>query len=516
MAERLEHPGERALDGLRAIIGVIATTCSRRAATASRTPSTARIGSSETNGLEGASTIASASRSPRARRAPGARRHALEAHGLHRIGGAAPDEPLLELELAGRRDDARAQAVVGRGQQAGREPERRAKSAVIAESGSPARRRSLRTRWRPMSRSPRMNQSLPPSSVTTAMRLARVARDAPALLRIDAARERVEHRVEIGRDREAPVLEVVADVADDRDARRAAWRRAGRARSARRRRRRRARSPGACVSASGEVVRRVEVAREPGQVHAPAAVARRAAGAVARAEGRGRRRPRSRSSCRRRRPPARAGGRARAARARRRPSRTAGRRRARRRPSPRVPLERERDAAVEIAPPSSSVSAPSARATACTSASGEITQTARPASRHAPTTRRSRNSTRSAARVARRARRRAATCRVAAPSRAPGPATRGGNGLPSSRVYDCLPPQLPPLRLGYKASAEQFAPAELLSFGLAAERLGLDSVAISDHFQPFRHDGGHSPASLPWLGALAAQTSRVLDRARAC
>jgi coenzyme F420-dependent glucose-6-phosphate dehydrogenase len=71
-------------------------------------------------------------------------------------------------------------------------------------------------------------------------------------------------------------------------------------------------------------------------------------------------------------------------------------------------------------------------------------------------------------------------------------------------------PEIPPLRLGYKASAEQFAPAELLSFGVAAERLGLDSVAVSDHFQPFRHDGGHSPASLPWLGALAASTSRIL------
>jgi coenzyme F420-dependent glucose-6-phosphate dehydrogenase len=71
-------------------------------------------------------------------------------------------------------------------------------------------------------------------------------------------------------------------------------------------------------------------------------------------------------------------------------------------------------------------------------------------------------------------------------------------------------PRFPPLRLGYKASAEQFAPPDLLSFALAAERLGLDSVAVSDHFQPFRHDGGHSPASLPWLGAVAARTSRIL------
>ena len=71
-------------------------------------------------------------------------------------------------------------------------------------------------------------------------------------------------------------------------------------------------------------------------------------------------------------------------------------------------------------------------------------------------------------------------------------------------------PDNSPLRLGYKASAEQFAPAPLLSFGVAAERLGLDSVAVSDHFQPFRHVGGHSPASLPWLGALVASTSRIL------
>ncbi len=65
------------------------------------------------------------------------------------------------------------------------------------------------------------------------------------------------------------------------------------------------------------------------------------------------------------------------------------------------------------------------------------------------------------------------------------------------------------ITLGYKASAEQFAPVELLRFALAAERNGFDSVAISDHFQPFRHTGGHAPAALPWLGALAVQSERI-------
>jgi coenzyme F420-dependent glucose-6-phosphate dehydrogenase len=66
------------------------------------------------------------------------------------------------------------------------------------------------------------------------------------------------------------------------------------------------------------------------------------------------------------------------------------------------------------------------------------------------------------------------------------------------------------LKLGYKASAEQFAPRELLDFSVEAERHGLEIVAISDHFQPFRHTGGHGPACLPWLGALGERTERAL------
>ena len=67
-----------------------------------------------------------------------------------------------------------------------------------------------------------------------------------------------------------------------------------------------------------------------------------------------------------------------------------------------------------------------------------------------------------------------------------------------------------PLRLGYKASAEQFGPSELLGFGVLAEESGFDSVFISDHLQPWRHDGGHAPAALPWLGALGARTERIV------
>jgi len=66
------------------------------------------------------------------------------------------------------------------------------------------------------------------------------------------------------------------------------------------------------------------------------------------------------------------------------------------------------------------------------------------------------------------------------------------------------------IRYGYKASAEQFGPRELLDFSVLAEQLGLEIVAVSDHFQPWRHHGGHGPASLVWLGALAERTERAL------
>jgi coenzyme F420-dependent glucose-6-phosphate dehydrogenase len=65
------------------------------------------------------------------------------------------------------------------------------------------------------------------------------------------------------------------------------------------------------------------------------------------------------------------------------------------------------------------------------------------------------------------------------------------------------------LKIGYKASAEQFTPSKLLEFSCLAEQVGFDSVFVSDHFQPWRHTGGHAPYSFAWMGAVGARTSRI-------
>jgi coenzyme F420-dependent glucose-6-phosphate dehydrogenase len=66
------------------------------------------------------------------------------------------------------------------------------------------------------------------------------------------------------------------------------------------------------------------------------------------------------------------------------------------------------------------------------------------------------------------------------------------------------------LRLGYKASAEQFGPRELLDFAVAAEDNGFESVFVSDHFQPWRHSDGHAPFAMAWLAATGERTKKVV------
>ncbi|MCF4121984.1 glucose-6-phosphate dehydrogenase (coenzyme-F420) [Antribacter sp. KLBMP9083] len=65
------------------------------------------------------------------------------------------------------------------------------------------------------------------------------------------------------------------------------------------------------------------------------------------------------------------------------------------------------------------------------------------------------------------------------------------------------------LKIGYKASAEQFGPRDLVELAVLAEETGLDSAVVSDHFLPWRHEGGHAPSALAWLAAAGERTSRI-------
>ncbi len=65
------------------------------------------------------------------------------------------------------------------------------------------------------------------------------------------------------------------------------------------------------------------------------------------------------------------------------------------------------------------------------------------------------------------------------------------------------------LRIGYKASAEQFGPRDLVEYAVQAEQVGLDSAVVSDHFLPWRHEGGHAPFALSWMAAVGERTSRI-------
>src|SRR3954471_9135435 len=65
------------------------------------------------------------------------------------------------------------------------------------------------------------------------------------------------------------------------------------------------------------------------------------------------------------------------------------------------------------------------------------------------------------------------------------------------------------VRIGYKASAEQFGPRELLDYAVRAEAAGFELVTVTDHFQPWRHHGGHAPAAMAWLAGAGQRTQSV-------
>ena len=65
------------------------------------------------------------------------------------------------------------------------------------------------------------------------------------------------------------------------------------------------------------------------------------------------------------------------------------------------------------------------------------------------------------------------------------------------------------MQFGYVLAGEEHDAATLVKNGVSAERVGFDFLFVSDHFHPWSHQQGHSPAVWPVLGALAHATSKV-------
>ena len=148
---------------------------------------------------------------------------------------AATDEPLLEGESPGRRDDMGAQPIVGRGEEAGSELDACAeRGRDLGERRTVAQGSSAHevetdvavAEPEPVLASPRRGRL---------ERVPRLVGAAPTALSVDQPGERVEQAVEVGRDVEPEDLDVVADVSDDGELVRRRARRRDRARSGRRR-----------------------------------------------------------------------------------------------------------------------------------------------------------------------------------------------------------------------------------------------------------------------------------------
>lgn len=64
-----------------------------------------------------------------------------------------------------------------------------------------------------------------------------------------------------------------------------------------------------------------------------------------------------------------------------------------------------------------------------------------------------------------------------------------------------------PLRVGYHASHEQFAPSSLIRWVRLAEEAGFDAAMCSDHFHPWSEVQGQSGFAWSWLGSALEATS---------
>lgn len=65
------------------------------------------------------------------------------------------------------------------------------------------------------------------------------------------------------------------------------------------------------------------------------------------------------------------------------------------------------------------------------------------------------------------------------------------------------------IEIGYWTPQEQYSPSQLLSFAVAAEEAGFESVLTSDHFMPWFDRGAQGGSAWTWMAACAASTKKM-------
>jgi coenzyme F420-dependent glucose-6-phosphate dehydrogenase len=63
---------------------------------------------------------------------------------------------------------------------------------------------------------------------------------------------------------------------------------------------------------------------------------------------------------------------------------------------------------------------------------------------------------------------------------------------------------------GWKAAPEQYSPENLLEHTILAEKAGMDSVWVSDHFLPWADTGAHCAFAWVWLASVAERTKSMI------
>jgi hypothetical protein len=84
------------------------------------------------------------------------------------------------------------------------------------------------------------------------------------------------------------------------------------------------------------------------------------------------------------------------------------------------------------------------------------------------------------------------------------PRTGGLNGQKglTMKTFQSFEPSWLTRQVGFQLAHEQFPVPELVDLGIAADQAGFDLLAVSDHFQPWQANEGHSGQAWVTMSAI--------------